>query len=162
MFYQKKILARALVSETCDRKTYVAIVFIGQLLFFLFFSFPKWLLFYQKGKCYGSEILNACMSYQKNVIYGKKSVTRPPLHIALCYNSRWNGPISNFFSLWATERLLVNLSPSQIQLNSNQFELEAKVALKTHLLLLLLLLSPTIKNPLLHHIGSWNLVCKLI
>ena len=31
------ILARALVSETCDRKTYVAIVFIGQLLFFSFF-----------------------------------------------------------------------------------------------------------------------------
>ena len=45
------------------------------------------------------------MSYQKNVIYGKKSVTRPPLHITLCYNSRWNGPISNFFSFWATERL---------------------------------------------------------
>jgi len=28
-------LARALVSEMCDRKTYVAIVVIGQLLFFL-------------------------------------------------------------------------------------------------------------------------------
>ena len=46
------------------------------------------LLFYQKEKCYGSEILNACMSNQKKMIYGKKSVTRPPLHIALCYNSR--------------------------------------------------------------------------
>ena len=75
---------------------------------FLLFLFPRWLLFYQKGKCYGSEILNACMSYQKKVIYGKKSVTRPPLHIALCYNSRWNGPISNFFSFWATERLFIS------------------------------------------------------
>ena len=66
------------------------------------------LLFYRKERCYGSEILNACMSYQKKVIYGKKSVTRPPLHIALCYNSRWNGPISNFFSFWATERLFIS------------------------------------------------------
>ena len=54
------------------------------LSFFLsFFSFVPSLLFYQKEGCYGSEIL----SYQKRVIYGKKSVTRPPLHIALCYNS---------------------------------------------------------------------------
>jgi len=83
----------------------VAIVFIGQLSFS--FLLPS-LLFYQKGKCYGSEILNACMSYQKKVIYSKKSVTRPPLHIALSYNSRWNGPISNFFSFWATERLFIS------------------------------------------------------
>ena len=34
-------LARALVSETCDRKTYVAIVFIGQLLLF-FFWHERW------------------------------------------------------------------------------------------------------------------------
>ena len=42
------------------------------------FSFVRWLIFYQKERGYGSEILNACMSYQKKVIYGKKSVTRPP------------------------------------------------------------------------------------
>ena len=70
--------------------------------------FLRWLLFYQKERCYGSEILNVCMSNQKKMIYGKKSVTRPPLHIALCYNSRWNGPISNFFSFWATERLFIS------------------------------------------------------
>merc|ERR1711974_70890 len=35
-------------------------------------------LFYKKERCYGSEILNACMSNQKKMIYGKKSVTRPP------------------------------------------------------------------------------------
>ena len=73
-----------------------------------FFFLLSSLLFYQKEKCYGSEILNACMSNQKKMIYGKKSVTRPPLHIALCYNSRWNGPISNFFSFWATERLFIS------------------------------------------------------
>ena len=56
----------------------------------------------------GSEILIVFISYQKKVIYGKKSVTRPPLHIALCYNSRWNGPISNFLSFWATERLFIS------------------------------------------------------
>ena len=60
--------------------------------FLSFFFFLRWLLFYQKNRCYGSEILNVCMSNQKKMIYGKKSVTRPPLHIALCYNSRWNGP----------------------------------------------------------------------
>ena len=72
------------------------------------FFFARWLLFYRKESCYGSEILNVCMSNQKKMIYGKKSVTRPPLHIALCYNSRWNGPISNFFSFWATERLFIS------------------------------------------------------
>ena len=92
---KEAILAQALLSETCDRKTYLAIVFIGQLLFF----------FYQKERCYGSEILNVCMSNQKKMIYGKKSFTRPPLHIVLCYNSRWNGPI---FSFWATERLFIS------------------------------------------------------
>ena len=46
------------------------------------------------------------------------------------------------------ERVLVNLSPSPIQLNSNHFELEAKVALKTDLL------SPSVKNPLLHQVRS--------
>ena len=71
----------------------MAIVFIGHLLSFFFSSSSSFfllpsLLFYQKERCYGSEILNACMSYQKKVIYGKKSVTRPPLHITLCYNSR--------------------------------------------------------------------------
>ena len=64
----------------------------GKLKWPLFSSvnnqFPRSLLFYQKERCYGSEILNACMSNQKKMIYGKKSVTRPPLHIALCYNSR--------------------------------------------------------------------------
>ena len=53
---KEAILAQALLSETCDRKTYLAIVFIGQLLFF----------FYQKERCYGSEILNVCMSNQKS------------------------------------------------------------------------------------------------
>ena len=31
-----------------------------------------------------------------------------PLHIALCCNSSWNGPIYNFFSFWATERLFIS------------------------------------------------------
>ena len=61
--------------KRCFQKTYVAIVFISQLSF-LFFV-PS-LLFYRKERCYGSEILNACMSNQKKMIYGKKSVTRPP------------------------------------------------------------------------------------
>ena len=53
--------------------------------FFSFFFLLPSLLFYQKERCYGSEILNACMSYQKKVIYGKKSVTKPPfiLHYAI-------------------------------------------------------------------------------
>ena len=47
----------------------MAIVFIGQLLFsFLSFLFVSSLLFYQKERGYGSEILNACMSNQKKVI----------------------------------------------------------------------------------------------
>ena len=42
------------------------------------------------------------------MIYGKKSVTWPPLHIALCYNLGWNGPIPNFFSFRATKRLFIS------------------------------------------------------
>ena len=42
--------------------------------------------------------------------------------------------------------LLVNLSPSQIQLNSNQFELEAKVAIITVVLLFFVVVS-SIKKP---------------
>ena len=42
------------------------------------------------------------------MIYGKISVTWPPLHIVLCYNLGWNGPISNFFSFRATKRLFIS------------------------------------------------------
>ena len=38
----------------------------------------------------------------------KKFVTRPPLHTELCSILRWNGPIPNFLSFWATERLLIS------------------------------------------------------
>ena len=61
--------------KLCFQKTYVAIVFIGQLSFFLLL--PS-LLFYQKERCYGSEILNAWTSYQKKVMYGKSQSPDSP------------------------------------------------------------------------------------
>ena len=46
------------------------------------------------------------MTDHKRKIYDKKSVTRRPLHIALCYNLGWNRPFYNFFSFRATESYL--------------------------------------------------------
>ena len=70
--------------------------------------FVRWLLFYQKERCYGSEFFCVGTNDHYKVTYGKKSVTRPPLHIALCYNLGWNGSFSNFFSFRATEGLFVS------------------------------------------------------
>ena len=48
------------------------------------------------------------MSNQKKMIYGEEFFTRPLLHTALYKISRWNGPIPNFLSFWATERLFIS------------------------------------------------------
>ena len=57
----------------------MAIVFIGQILL----SSSTVITFLPEERCYGSEILNVCMNYQKKVIYGKKSVTPFISHYAI-------------------------------------------------------------------------------
>ena len=56
----------------------MAIIFIGQLLCSSLYG--DYFSTRRKGVQFSSEILNACMSYQKKVIHGKKSVI---LHYAI-------------------------------------------------------------------------------
>ena len=67
------------------------------------FFLPSSLLFYLKEMCYGSEILNACISNKRRWSMVKSQSPDPPSY----RNSRWNWPISNFFGFWAAEMIFI-------------------------------------------------------